>query len=201
MPRVAGRCRSLDAPTNTVARPWTGLPSGQRDGFAPTHIPRAYLADDRHGDLQPRRIIDAALTAMIVLAVGVHGDEIVAEETRRLRAGMRGQRLLLREFQLERLLRELSQLLLDLLGIFPWPMEAQAVQRKQQLRSLIRDVTLTRQVETIGFAVNVIDHGACCSQVLSKSPKRQSGDPHTTTRTASRPPLYQDDSALSAPRL
>jgi hypothetical protein len=38
---------------------------------------------------------------VVVLAVGVQGDDLVAEEARRLRAGVRDQRLLLREFELE----------------------------------------------------------------------------------------------------
>src|SRR5215467_6866720 len=98
---------------------------GQVDGFAPLHVPSAFLADDSRGNLQPRCAVDAALTAMVVLAVGVQGDDLVAEKARRLRTGVCEQRFLLREFQLECLLQKLLQALLDLLGLFPRSTEAQ----------------------------------------------------------------------------
>src|SRR5262249_47468330 len=98
---------------------------GQVDGFAPLHVPSAFLADDSRGNLQPRCAVDAALTAMVVLAVGVQGDDLVAEKARRLRTGVCEQRFLLREVQLEGLLQKLLQALLDLPGPFPRSTEAQ----------------------------------------------------------------------------
>jgi hypothetical protein len=48
-----------------------------------------------------------------------HGD-LIAEELRRLGAGVRDQRLVLGEFQLEFVTQELSEALLDLLGFGLW---------------------------------------------------------------------------------
>ena len=81
-------------------------PCSQVDRFPRRMYRGAFLVDDIHGHLQSRCAVDAALTAMVVLAVGVQGDDLVAEETCRLRSRMRDQRLLLREFQLEVLVQE-----------------------------------------------------------------------------------------------
>jgi hypothetical protein len=51
-----------------------------------------------------------------------HGD-LVAEELRRLGAGVRDQRLVLGQFQLEFVMQECRQALLDLLGFGPGPGE------------------------------------------------------------------------------
>ena len=65
------------------------------------------------------------MTAMVVLLIGVQGDDLVAEETRRLRSCMGDQRLLLGEFQLERVVAGTLAVDFDLLGFFPWPTEAE----------------------------------------------------------------------------
>ena len=83
---------------------------------------------------------------MVVLLIGVQGDDLVAEETCRLRSGMGDQRLLLGEFQLERVVQESLQLQLDLFGFLPWPTEAQ----QEVIR--IPDIPQASEVGIVGIA-------------------------------------------------
>src|SRR5262249_31660246 len=69
--------------------------------------------------------IDTAVTATVVLLVGVQGDDLVAEESCRLRSRMSDQRLLPGEFELEHIAQESFQLTLDLFGLLAWPTEAE----------------------------------------------------------------------------
>jgi hypothetical protein len=119
-------------------------PSGQVDRLAATLVEGTFLANDLHGDLQSRCAIDAALTAVVMLAIGVQGDDLIAEESCRFRAGMGDQRLVLREFKLESALQELLQMLFDLLGFCPWTTETE----QEVIR--IPDVPKAAEVRVVG---------------------------------------------------
>ena len=93
-------------------------PSSQPIRFASPCVSGTFRPDDIHGDLHDRLAIDAALTAMVVLLVGVQGHDLVAEESCCLRSRMGDQRLLPGEFELECVAEDPLQLLLDLLS-FP----------------------------------------------------------------------------------
>jgi len=69
-------------------------------GLAVMHVPGTLGLDHRPGHLQPRESIGRA-TAIGQEAVGVLGDDLVAEEPRPLAAGVGDQRLFLVQFQLE----------------------------------------------------------------------------------------------------
>jgi len=100
-------------------------PSSQLTRFASPLVSGTFRPDDIHGDLQSWCAIDAATTTMVVLLIGVQSNDLVAEEPCRLRSRMGNQRLLLGEFQFERVTQESLQLKLDLFGLLPWPTEAE----------------------------------------------------------------------------
>jgi hypothetical protein len=66
--------------------------------------------DHRPRDAQPDHAVDGGPVTAVL------DDDLVAEEGRRLGAGVRDQRLVLVEFQLEVIAQELCEALLDLLG-------------------------------------------------------------------------------------
>jgi hypothetical protein len=56
------------------------LPSSQPIWFAPPLVSGTFRSNDIHGDLQTWCAIDTAVTTMVVLLIGVQGDDLVAEE-------------------------------------------------------------------------------------------------------------------------
>ena len=67
-------------------------PSSQSTRFAPLCVSGTFRPNDIHGDLQPGFAIDTAMTTMVVLLIGVQGNDLVAEEPCRLRSRMGNQR-------------------------------------------------------------------------------------------------------------
>ena len=63
--------------------------------FAVAHVGLAMLLDDVGGNPQPNAAIDLALTAVVVLVVGLLVYEFVAEEPRRLAGGVGDESLFL----------------------------------------------------------------------------------------------------------
>ena len=74
---------------------------------------------------QPDPSVDAAVTVLIALMVGLQDGDLIAEEACGLRPSVGDQRLWLREFQLEFIAQELAELGLDLLGLASWAGEPQ----------------------------------------------------------------------------
>jgi hypothetical protein len=95
------------------------LSSSQPIRFAPPRVSGTFRSNDIHGDLQPWCAIDTAMTTMVVLLIGVQGNDLVAEEPCRLRSRMGNQRLLVGEFKSERVAQEALQLKLGLMW-FMW---------------------------------------------------------------------------------
>src|SRR5947209_2114225 len=76
-------------------------PSRKLNRFASLHVLRAFRLDDLHGNLQPRYAIDATLTTVVMFVVGVQSDDLVTEETCRLRASVSNQGFPFGQFQFE----------------------------------------------------------------------------------------------------
>jgi hypothetical protein len=129
-------------------------PSSQPTRSASPHVSRAFRPDDIHGDLQPGCAIDTAMTAKVVLLIGVQGDDLVAEESCRFRSRMGDQRLLPGEFELERVVQESPQLKSDLFGLLPWPTEAE----QEVIR--IPDIPQASEVGVVGITRG---HSLCLS--------------------------------------
>ena len=94
---------------------------GSPDRPAVVQVGRALRADhiDRH--FQPDRRVDAAVTAPIVLMVGVQHHNFIAEEPGGLRPPVGDQGLGRGQFQFELIVQELPDTSLDLLGFLPGP--------------------------------------------------------------------------------
>ena len=86
------------------------------------------------------------MTTMVVLLIGVQGNDLVAEEPCCFRSRMGNQRLLLGEFKFERVAQESLQLKLDLFGFSPWSTEAE----QEVIR--IPDIPQAPEVGIVGIA-------------------------------------------------
>jgi len=93
------------------------------DGFAMVHIAPASCLHDVHGKLQSDGPVCSPPACRVTKLVVLNVVDRVAEEACRSRPGMRQQGLRLRQFELERLVEELTELLLDVLGFFAWTAE------------------------------------------------------------------------------
>src|SRR5260221_3949664 len=89
-------------------------------GFPFAHKARALFSDHRSGDSQTHHTVDLPLTATVQLVIGMLGHEIVAEEVRPTRTGVRDQRFVDGEFELERVVQERADFVLDLLSFRFW---------------------------------------------------------------------------------
>jgi hypothetical protein len=92
---------------------------GALNRFAASQVGLAFGADDLDGHFQPDRRVDAAVTAMIELVVGVEHHDVVAEELGSMSPSVGDQDLSRRQLQCELIMQELADLGLDLLGFLP----------------------------------------------------------------------------------
>jgi hypothetical protein len=87
-------------------------------------VGRALGTDDVGGHIQPDPCVDAAVTAMIALDVGVHHHYLVADEPGGLCPPVGDQGLGRGQFQLELLAQKPPDLVLDFPGFLPGPVKA-----------------------------------------------------------------------------
>jgi len=98
---------------------------GAPDRLAVVQVGRALGADDAERHFQPDRRVDAAVTALIMLVIGVQDHDLIAEEPGSLRPPVSDQGLGCGQFQLELIMQELPDAGLDLLGFPPGTGETQ----------------------------------------------------------------------------
>jgi hypothetical protein len=84
-------------------------------GFSPLHVSGAFGLDHFPGHAQPDRTVGRTAAACDHV-VGVLGGDLVAEEPRRVGAGVGDQRLGLRQLQREFVVQELTEATFDLLS-------------------------------------------------------------------------------------
>ena len=97
-------------------------PFGPVRGLSVAHVSTASLHDYVIRDFQADQAIDDALTALVMLFIGMECHDFVSEEPRRMVAGVGDQRLCLGEFQTQCLAEELADAAFDLLGFVPGPL-------------------------------------------------------------------------------
>src|SRR5260370_31461017 len=94
-------------------------------GRAVTEIRRTLCLYDGSGHHESDLPIDAPMSTLVTFVVVIEDSDLIPEEPRDLRARVGNQRFLLREGEIERVLKEHPQLPLDFLGFLSWADKAQ----------------------------------------------------------------------------